>query len=158
MYISPEIQNVIIKVMDLQVLRYISADLQGSPFLKVMANETTDSSNWEKVTLIIYQLTWELEVHEEFLGLYHVASIDVAMLTTAIKNVLIRMNLLFEKLRGQCYDGESAMSSFKHGIAKRISDREPRAVYTHCYGHALNLAAADTLKPSILMNNTQNTT
>ena len=25
-------------------------------------------------------------------------------------------------------------------------DLEPRAVYTYCYGHALNLAAGDTLK------------
>ena len=40
------------------------------------------------------------------------------------------MNLPFEKLRRQCYDGASAMSSSKRGVAKRISDLEPRAVYT----------------------------
>ena len=64
MYISPEIQIEIIKVMGLQVLRDISADLQGSPFLTVMADETTDISNWEQVTLILHQVTQELEVHE----------------------------------------------------------------------------------------------
>ena len=80
------------------------------------------------------------------------------MLTTAIKDVFIRMNLLFEKLRGKCYDGVSAMSSSKHGIAKRISDLEPRAVYTHCYGHALNMAAVDTLKQSKLMKDALDTT
>ena len=96
-----------------------------------MADETTDSSNREQVTLILRQVTKELEVHEEFLVLYHVASIDAAMLTTAIKDVLIRMNLPFNKLCGQCYDGASAMSSSKRGVAKRISDLEPRAVYTH---------------------------
>ena len=42
-YTSPGIQNEIIKVMGLQVLRDVSADLQGSPFLTVMAGETTDS-------------------------------------------------------------------------------------------------------------------
>lgn len=89
--------------MGLQVLRDVSADLQVSSFLTVMADETTDSSNREQVTLILCQVTQELEVHEEFLGLYHVASIDAAMLTTAIKDVLIRMNLPFEKLCGQCY-------------------------------------------------------
>ena len=157
-YTSPDIQNEIIKVMGLQVLRAVSADLQGSPFLTVMADETTDSSNREQVTLILRRVTEDLQVHEEFLGLYHVASIDAATLTTAIKDVLIRLNLPFEKLRGQCYDGASAMSSSKRGVAKKISDHEPRAVYTHCYGHALNLAAGDTLKQSKLMKDALETT
>ena len=131
MYTSLEIQNKIIKLMCLQVLRDISADLQGSPFLTMMEHETTDTSNREQVTLILRQVTKELEVHEEFLGLYHVASIDAAMLTTAIKDVLIRMNLPLEKLCGQCFDWASTMSSSKRDVAKRISDLEPRAVYTH---------------------------
>ena len=53
-YTSPEIQNEIIKVMGLQILRDVSADLQASPFLTVMADETTDSSNREQVTLICH--------------------------------------------------------------------------------------------------------
>ena len=80
------------------------------------------------------------------------------MLTTAIKDVLVRMNLPFEKLRGQCHDGASAMSSSKCGVAKTICDLEPRAVYTHCYGHALNLAAGDTLKQFKLMKEALETT
>ena len=90
-----------------------------------MADETTDSLNREQVTLILRQVTQELEVHEEFIGQYHVASIDAAMLTTAIKDVLIWMNLSFEKFCGQCYDATSAMSSSKGGVGKRISDLEP---------------------------------
>ena len=72
-------------------------------FLTVMADETTDSSNCEQVTLI---LTQELEVHEVLHGVYHVASIDSAMLTTVIKDVLfIRMNLPYDKLRGNVMMG-----------------------------------------------------
>ena len=113
------------------------------------------SSNREQVTLILRHVTQELEVHEEFLGLYHVASIDAA-----VKDVLIRMNLPFEELRGQCYDGASAMRSSKCGVAKRIwiCDLEPQAVYTHCYGHALNLATGDTLKQSEVMKDALETT
>lgn len=36
------------------------------------------------------------------------------------------------------------MSGLHSGVAKRILDEEPRAVFTQCYGHALNLAASDT--------------
>ncbi len=157
-YTSPDIQNEVIKVMGLQVLREIASELQDSPFLTVMADETTDSSNREQVTLIVRRVTEELEVHEEFLGLYHVASIDAATLTTAIKDIFIRMNLSFNKLRGQCYDGASAMSSSKRGVAKQIQDLEHRALYTHCYGHAHNLAAGDTLKRCKLMKDALETT
>ena len=34
-----------------------------------------------------------LEVHVEFLGLYHVPSIDAHTLTTVAKDTLVRMNL-----------------------------------------------------------------
>ena len=38
------------------------------------------------------------------------------------------------------------MSGSKSGVSTRILDLEPRALYTHCYGHALNLATQDALK------------
>ena len=76
----------------------MATELQHSPFLTVMADETTDSSNQEQVTLVVRRVTEEFEVHEEFLGLYHVGSIDAATLTAAIKDVFIRMNLTFHKL------------------------------------------------------------
>ena len=33
-------------------------------------------------------------------------------------------------------------------IVKRIQEEEPRAVYTHCYGHSVNLATCDSVKQS----------
>ena len=33
-----------------------------------------------------------------------------------------------------------------HGVASQIIQLEPRATYTHCYGHVLNLAARDTIQ------------
>ena len=46
----------------------------------------------------------------------------------------------------QCYDGANTMSGPKKGVAKVISDEQPKAIYTHCYGHALNLSVGDTIK------------
>ena len=62
------------------------------------------------------------------------------------------------KLRGQCYDGCSTMSRARTGVVKGIMDEEPCAVFTHCYGHSLNLAASDTVKKSKLMKNALDTT
>ncbi len=144
--------------MALEVLREITEELQSSPFLTIMADETTIATNKEQVTLVLRWVTEELEVHEEFLGLYLVEKIDSSTLTAVIKDVLIRANLSPQKLRGQCYDGASSMSGCKFGVAKRISEIEPRAVFTHCYGHALNLAVSDTLKRSNVMMDALDTT
>ena len=38
------------------------------------------------------------------------------------------------------------MTGVRNGVAKQISSEESRAVFSHCYGHALNLAVGDTIK------------
>ena len=37
-----------------------------------------------------------------------------------------------------------AVRCIGNGVAKQISDLEPRAIYTHCYDRALNLSTGDT--------------
>ena len=44
---SPEIQNEVMKVIDLRILREIAAEFQNSPFIAIMADETTDAANNE---------------------------------------------------------------------------------------------------------------
>ena len=43
------------------------------------------------------------------------------------------------------------MAGIRSGVAKQLLDEEPRAVYTHCYGHALNLACGDAIKQCSLI-------
>ena len=75
------------------------------------------------------------------------SSITADSLVAIIKDTLLRMNLKVEHCRGQCYDGASVMSGARNGVAKQISTTdEPRAVYTHCYGHVLNLSVNDCIK------------
>ena len=38
------------------------------------------------------------------------------------------------------------MAGSRQGVARQILDEESRALFTHCYGHSLNLAMCDTLK------------
>ena len=60
-------------------------------------------------------------------------------ITTAIINTLEGLGLSLNELRGQGYDGAATMSGEKLGVQKQIRDRQPKAVYTHCAGHSLNL-------------------
>ena len=145
-YTSPEIQNEILKIMAKHVLRQISNCIQRSPFIAIMIDETTDISNHEQTTVVIRWISESLDVHEDFLGLYQVPSIDSNTLTSVVKDSLCRINVQPSKLRGQCYDGASAMRGARSGVAKQILDLERRAVYTHCYGHSINLAVNDAMK------------
>ena len=93
----------------------------------------------------------QLNAHEEFIGLYSLPSTEAETIVSVLKDVLLRLNLSMKKIRGRCYGGASSMSGIKTGVAKQIRDIEPRAFYTHCYGHSLNLAASDTLQKCKLM-------
>ncbi len=73
-------------------------------------------------------------------------------LLATIHDVLLRVNVSITKLRGQCYDGASSMSGSR-GVAIQLQ-KEPRAVYTYCYGHALNLTCNDAVKNCKIMRRT----
>ena len=99
-----------------------------------------------------------LSVHEDFIGLYSVPTIQASSIISAIQDILTRLNLPNAKVRGQCYDGASNMSGLRKGVAKQIQEDEPRAIYTHCYGHSLNLAASDTMQKCKVMKAALETT
>ena len=60
--------------------------------------------------------------------------------------MLLRMNLKLENACGQCYDGAAAMAGSKTGVATQIKATNGKCLYTHCYGHTLNLAVTDSIK------------
>jgi len=156
-YTSPEMQNELIKTMALQVLRKVVVSISLAPFFTIMIDETTDVANKEQVVVCIQWVDENLESHEDFIGLYEVGSTQAAMLVSVIRDVLVRLNLSVSKIRGQCYDGASAMSGSRSGVATQIKELEERAVYTHYYGHALNLACTDAVKKCKLMNDAMDT-
>ena len=91
------------------------------------------------------------------IGLYATDRTDAGNLTQLIKDVLVRLSLPLERCRGQCYDGASNMSGRRSGVAARIQQEEPRALYVHCMGHSLNLAVQDTSRSVKVMADTFDT-
>lgn len=116
-----------------------------------MVDETTDVSNKEQLTIVIRWIDEQFEASEEFLGMYYLQSTTAESIVAAIKYVLLRFQIPFMKMRGQCYDGCSTMAGARGGVAAKIQAIEPKAVFTHCYGHALNLAVGDTIKRTDIM-------
>ena len=147
-YTSATVVNEMLEIMALAILRGIASCLKQGVWYTIMADEETDSSNKEQLVICLRWVDSELNAHEEFIGMYNVDQIDSATLVHVVKDILIRMNLKLGDCRGQCYDGESNMSGIRSGVATQISSEESWALYTHCYGHSLDLAACDTIKRS----------
>ena len=116
-----------------------------------MCDECTDASNREQLAICIRWMDDQLQPHEDFIGLYQLDETNADFITRTIKGTLVRLELTLSRCRGQCYDGASTTGGARNGVAKQLSDEESRAVYTHCYGHSLNLAATDSIKNSKIM-------
>ena len=70
-----------------------------------------------------------------------------------ILDTIQRMGLKMENASRQCYDGASTMAGVKNGIAAKIKLLNDTALYTHCNGHALNLALNECIRNTKDLNN-----
>ncbi|KAI6656107.1 Zinc finger MYM-type protein 1-like [Oopsacas minuta] len=155
-FTSPDIQNEIISIMALMILRKIASELSGKIYT-IMVDETTDLSNTEQMVLCLRYVDDDLEVHEEVIGLHSLESTSADMIVSTIQDILLRLNIRIDHCRGQCYDGAYNMSGVRSGVATQLIRLESRALYTHCYGHALNLATQDALKGVKIMKDALDT-
>eukprot|EP00795_Rhopilema_esculentum_P000112 gene112-9728_t len=83
-------------------------------------DEATDKANKEQCVFCIRYVDDEL--HGDFVGLYEIELIKSDVLVKFIEYVMCRLNLPFSKVRGQCYDGASALSGAK-------------MIFFTCYAH-----------------------
>ena len=91
--------------MALSVLRDIVKQVQSASFITVMIDETADISNSEQVVIVLRWVAENLDVYEDFIGLYAVDNIQASTLYAVVKDTFARLNIPINKVRGQCYDG-----------------------------------------------------
>ncbi|KAL5509716.1 hypothetical protein EMCRGX_G005134 [Ephydatia muelleri] len=132
-------------VTDNGTIRDIASSIRDARYFTIMADEMTDASNREQV---VECFRWVGSDFEDFVGFHKVDKVNADTLAAVIKDVVLRMNLDLHNCRGQCYDGAANMARSRTGTATQLRHVEERAICTHCYGHALNLAVADVVKQS----------
>ena len=71
-----------------------------------------------------------------------------------VKDTLLRLNLCLSRFHGQCYD----VAGSRNGLKTQILQEELHALFTHCYGHLLNLAVADAIKNLSFLQSNMDTT
>ena len=109
----------------------------------------------------VHQLWLSPEIQNELLNIYaeHGVQFIIQCVTKAQEFGLIvdeTTDISYHKIKylvGQCYDGAANMSGCEKGVAARIQEVVPHALYVHCYAHRLNLALQDTLEANERLRN-----
>ena len=109
------------------------------------------------MTLCLRWVDELFNIHEDFLGFYQLENIKSDTIVLAIRDVLLRTQILLDNCKGQCYDCASNMLGKKSGVPKQILDIQPKAFATHCHCHSLSLSVKETTKESKILSDTMDT-
>ena len=136
LYTSKTVQNTICgDIIRSKLIKMI----QKAGFFSVIADEATDVANDEQLSICICFVDCGLPC-EKFLAFHECQSGVTGMaIADNILSKLTEWQLQPQLLCGQAYDGAGAMVGKFKGVAARIYSQYPKALYTHCASHRLNL-------------------
>ena len=151
-YLSPQSQNEVISIIGCDIIQASLVDeVKKSKFYSILADEVS-SHNTEHLALCIRFVDVHCQIREEFVGFVKLERVRASDIASAILTFLSNVGLSLADLRGQGYDGASNMSGEVSGLQRRILDKQPLALYTHCSGHALNLVISKSCTVPLLRN------
>ena len=108
-----------------QIIRDLSDEVR-STFFATICDEYTDVSNKEQLAICLRWVDDYFESPEDFFGFYELKDIKSDTIVAATRDVLLRTQISLDQSRGQCYDGASNILGKKFGVAKQISDIQPK--------------------------------
>ena len=154
MYTSSVIQNQLVDVLSDQIRQKILDRVKRAIWYTVIADEVTDVSNKEQLSLVLRYVDPDtVLVREDLISFFECdEGITGSSLAKKITESLESFGLDLGKLRGQSYDGAGNMAGTIRGTAALISAQYPLALYLHCASYALNLTVVKSLDVTSVRN------
>ncbi|CAF4200362.1 unnamed protein product [Rotaria magnacalcarata] len=149
-YLSPAIQNELIKIMAEQIKRQIAEKIKGQAFA-LMADENRDNGGHEQLSIVIRRVVnadnHKYIIQKYFIGLIRLHEFDAQTLSNEIVNYLTNYGAKLDSYIAQCYDGASVMSGKCSGVQAILRQNHmPNGIHIHCHVHRLNLVIVDVTK------------
>ena len=128
------------------VIRSIIEDVKNAGNFSIMVDGTRGVAGKEQECVCLRFVDADYEIHEEMIGLYEVSDTTGVGVAAMIKDVLLRMGLPLEDLRGQTYDGAANMTGAYKGCQAVLTKDNPLALHFKCSAHCVNLALMHALE------------
>lgn len=153
-YLSPKIQNELIGIIGVKVRKHILENVKKSKYFSMILDSTPDVNHSEQMTLVLRYVffnnkTQRYEIKESFIEFLNILVKTGLGISDVALNELELLSLDANDLRGQGYDNGANMKGKNIGVQQQILQKYPRAIFSPCCDHSLNLSLNDAAAASV---------
>lgn len=153
-YYRKTIQNEIVDCIGTKYQEEIIKDINSANCFSLIADETTDISGIEQLTICARYVNGESKLQEDVLWFFvPLVAIDAETISNKIIEVHKKLNINLSGLRGSGYDEANTITGHLSGVNVKIKEQIcKQALYVHCSSHVLNLVLSHGYSISEIRN------